>query len=59
MDKIMFSGSPQLMILAIQMKTNEMLQYAECLNSVDFSVGAGTAGPQPRLIQFIQAYEQG
>jgi hypothetical protein len=63
-DKIMLSGSPQLMIRAIQMKTNEVLQYAECLNSVDFSVGGGddragqSAALQPRFLQFIQAHNQ-
>jgi Ca2+-binding EF-hand superfamily protein len=65
-DKIMLSGSPQLMIRAIQMKTSEVLQYAECLDGVDFNVTRGegaaaavSAAALPRFLQYINAHNQG
>lgn len=62
-DKIMLSGNASLMIKAIQMKTNEVLQYTECLENIDFNnfggSGAKVGSDEPRFLQYIHAHNQG
>jgi Ca2+-binding EF-hand superfamily protein len=61
-DKVMLSGNTTLMIRAIQMKANEALQYAECLDNADL-VGAAqnpavAQALLPRFMQYIKAHHQ-
>jgi CII-binding regulator of phage lambda lysogenization HflD len=62
-DKIMLSGNTSLMIKAILMKTNEVLQYAECLDNMDIAAqslqnGATGNATLPRFLQYIKAHNQ-
>jgi vacuolar-type H+-ATPase subunit H len=62
-DKIMLSGNTSLMIKAILMKTNEVLQYAECLDNMDVAMqsaqnAAGGNAGLPRFLQYIRTHNQ-
>jgi hypothetical protein len=61
-DRIMLSANPQLMIRAIQMKANEVLQYTDCLENLDLTAGGSRSveagAPEPRFLQFIKGHNQ-
>ncbi|OHT10967.1 hypothetical protein TRFO_19545 [Tritrichomonas foetus] len=65
-DKIMLSGNASLMIKAIQMKANEVLQLTECFENLESSnnatqrIAKGTVSEKsvPRFLQYIRAHNQ-
>ena len=59
-DKAMMSGAASVMIKAIMGKTQEVLQAAECLDSLDIGLNetGDENGPLPRFLELIKGHNQ-